>query len=342
MLSTLCLANADTLRRSSEAGPSTLLQPTSPMPAGGGGIGRNPAKQLVWWLHIPKCGTSFASSAHLYAEDPSHKQACCGPNHKRLPASAPASTLQNVVAMFREPKQRAASAYYYLKYMSNMSAPKADRCCTEDWGWSRQTYEPIRREIRFGAPFDATLASFVGCQTNMVLGHGCMEMPVYHMKHNGSSHVADKAIEHMEMFRFVGLESQWLVSICLFNSKMTGTRFVTSEQVGFLQPGSGKHKDSGKTAYTEYDVTGYPDDPLDDRLYAAVKERFEKEIAAHAVSEDACPFVDSDEAERRWRLRFRTPWMGMEDSWLDEETVNRLGIELETPPLERELQLAAV
>ena len=34
--------------------------------------------------------------------------------------------------------------------------------------------------------------------------------------------------------------------------------------------------------------------------------------------------------------------MGMEDSWLDEEIVSRLGIELETPPLEREFQLAAV
>ena len=46
------------------------LQPTSEAAIGidGRPIGMDgrPTKQLVWWLHIPKCGTSFASSAHLY------------------------------------------------------------------------------------------------------------------------------------------------------------------------------------------------------------------------------------------------------------------------------------
>ena len=331
----LCLASPGALRASSAE--SKVLHPTAAADADS-----SPAKQLVWWLHIPKCGTSFASSAHMYVEDPSHKHACCGPNHKRLPADVPDSSLANVLAMFREPKQRAASAFYYLNHMST---PKKDKCCTGDWGWSKKTYKPIRSHIRQGASFNATLSSFVGCQTNMVLGYGCMAMPDYGEKHNSNRHVAKRAIKRMEKFKFVGLESEWLVSICLFNFKMTGNRFVTSSQVGFLKPGKGKHKDGKTQSYTKYDVTGYPDDPLDDVLYAAVEKRFQEEVSAHDVSEETCPFVESDVAQRRWNLRVRTPdrpaldadsWAGAEDAWVDAEAVRKFGIKLETPPLDRE------
>ena len=324
------------------------LQPTSEAAIGidGRPIGMDgrPTKQLVWWLHIPKCGTSFASSAHLYVEDPSHKRACCGPNHKRLPADVSASSLANVVAMFREPKQRAASAYYYLLHMSGHGSRK-DKCCTGDWGWDKQTFRPIRKQIRNGASFNATLSGFVGCQTNMVLGYGCMAKPDYHGTRDHPHHIAERAIKRMESFRFVGLESEWLLSICLFNFKMIGARFVTHHQVGFLMPGKGKHTDTKTKSYTKYDVTGYPDDPFDDRLYAAVKERFDKEVAEHGISDDACPFVDSHDAQRRFHLEaivapdsdrpapddHNSSLVGAEDAWVDAEAVRRFGIKLEDP-----------
>jgi hypothetical protein len=346
MLSALCLANVGALPVSwnveGSAEPNAQLQPTSEMAIG---IDSRPAKQLVWWLHIPKCGTSFASSAHLYAEDPSHKHACCGPNHKRLPADVSASSLANVVAMFREPKQRAASAYYYLKHMST---PRKDKCCTGDWGWEKQTFRPIRKQIRNGASFNATLSGFVGCQTNMVLGYGCMAVPEYHETRDHPRHIAERAVKRMESFKFVGLESEWLLSICLFNFKMTGERFVTGHQVGFLMPGKGKHTDGKTKSYTKYDVTGYPDDPFDDVLYAAVKERFDKEVAALGISDGACPFIESHDAQRRWHLRVGTPDSdspapddhnsslvgGAEDAWVDAEAVSRFGIKLEDPSLE--------
>ena len=343
MLSTLCLASAGALPVSWSAEPNAQLQPTSETTLG---VDSRPAKQLVWWLHIPKCGTSFASSAHLYAEDPSHKHACCGPNHKRLPADVSSGSLANVVAMFREPKQRAASAYYYLNHMST---PRKDKCCTSDWGWEKQTFRPIRKQIRNGASFNATLSGFVGCQTNMVMGYGCMAMPDYKEKHNNNPrHIAKRAIKRMESFKFVGLESEWLLSICLFNFKMTGERFVTSHQVGFLMPGKGKHTDGKTQSYTKYDVTGYPDDPFDDVLYAAVKERFDTEVSMLGISDGACPFVESHDAQRRWHLDFavdserpaldenNSSLVGAEDAWVDAEAVSRFGIKLEDPSLESE------
>ena len=53
-----------------------------------------------------------------------------------------------------------------------------------------------------------------------------------------------------------------------------------------------KHgEDETTKSYTKYDVTGYPDDPFDDILYAAVKERFDSEVAALGISDDACQLV---------------------------------------------------
>ena len=120
---------------------------------------------------------------------------------------------------------------------------------------------------------------------------------------------------------------------------------VTHHQVGFLMPGKGKHTDTKTKSYTKYDVTGYPDDPFDDRLYAAVKERLDKEVAEHGISDDACPFVDSHDAQRRFHLEtivapdsdrpapddHNSSLVGAEDAWVDAEAVRRFGIKLEDP-----------
>ena len=102
-----------------------------------------------------------------------------------------------------------------------------------------------------------------------------------------------------------------------------------------------KHKEAETTkSYTKYDVTGYPDDPFDDILYAAVKERFDSEVAALGISDAACPFVEAHDAQRRWHLRVRRPAPddhnsslvgGPEDAWVDAEAVRRFGIKLENP-----------
>lgn len=294
-----------------------------------------PSQQLVWWLHIPKCGTSFKESAELYTEDPEHSRACCGYTHKRVPADASDETLSHVVAMFREPKQRAASAYYYMK---KKSAPDGvNRCCERDWGWLKTVYRPIREKIRDGATFGDTLAHFKGCQANMVMGHGCMERPDSWIDGNWST-AANAAIRRMQKFRFVGIESEWLLSICLFNFKMTGRRYVTRNQV---VDSHATHKVRGKAGldldtqtFTEYDVAGYPEDPLDGPLYSAVEARFWQEVRSNGISKRNCVDESASAAVSLRRTAAsvaadleRPPPSG-EDSWVDEEAVREFSIPL--------------
>ena len=292
-----------------------------------------PSQQSVWWLHIPKCGSSFKESTELYAEDPEHSNACCGYTHKRVPADASDETLSHVVAMFREPKQRAASAYYY---MNKKSAPDGvNRCCERDWGWLKTVYRPIRARIRDGAAFGQTLANFKGCQANMVMGQGCMERPDSWIDGNWST-TANLAIQRMQKFRFVGIESEWLLSICLFNFKMTGRRYVTRNQV---VDSHATHKIRGKAGldldtqtFTEYDVASYPEDPLDGPLYSAVKTRFWEEVKSHEISKRHCIEEPANAAVSLRRTatpaEVERPRPPGEDSWLDEEAVRKWSIPL--------------
>ena len=295
-----------------------------------------PSRELVWWLHIPKCGMSFKASAELYAEDPEHSKACCGYTHKRVPAGASDETLSHVVAMFRDPKQRAASAYYYMK---KKSAPDGiNRCCERDWGWQKTVYRPIRARIRDDASFSATLADFKGCQANMVLGHGCMERPDSWIQGGNWTNTAQSAIWRMRKFRFVGIESEWLLSICLFNFKMTGRRYVTRSQVvdsHATHKVRGKEVDLYNQTYTEYDVESYPEDPLDGPLYRAVETRFWQEVKSNGISQRHCPEESANAAVSLQRTATPTEerphtlpgWMG-EDSWVDEEAVRKWNIPL--------------
>ena len=309
-----------------------------------------PSQQPVWWLHIPKCGTSFKESAELYVEDPEHSKACCGYTHKRVPADASDETLSHVVAMFREPKQRAASAYYYMKKKS--SPDGVNRCCERDWGWLKTVYRPIRAQIRDGAAFGDTLANFKGCQANMVMGHGCMERPDTWIDGNWST-TANLAIRRMQKFRFVGIESEWLLSICLFNFKLTGRRYVTRNQI---VDSHATHKirgkaglDLGTQTFTEYDVAGYPEDPLDGPLYSAVEARFWEEVKAHEISKRHCIEESTNAAVSLRRTasavaeEVERPRPLGEDSWVDEEAVQKWSIPLvQHQRREAELSLAAL
>jgi hypothetical protein len=309
-------------------------------------------EQLVWWLHIPKCGSTFRISAEQYTEDPEHARACCGYTHKRVPEGASEETLSHVAAMFREPKQRAASAFYYMIRKSS-GRDGVTRCCERDWGWLREEFRPIRERIRGGAPFNETLANFNGCQTNMVLGHGCMERFDYQKR---DAKVVEDAIRRMESFRFVGLESEWRLSICLFNFKMTGRRYVTLQQVVDAHATRKVRGKLTQQSFTEYDVSDYPDDPLDGPFYEAVETRFWRDVKANGISEDACPEEASSGGHsslfgggRRRRhsepsghsslaMRRRTGAAGApqgeqdelegEDTWVDEEAVRRWNIRL--------------
>ena len=125
----------------------------------------------------------------------------------------------------------------------------------------------VRRAIYNNGSVAETLGSYVGCQANAVLGYRCLNR-------NLPDVTAAKAIERAgqvrarvrvrvrvrvrfrvrvrvrvrvrtlcpnpnpnpNQFRFIGLESEWALSVCLFNFVMSGTRYVTQGQLVNLRP----------------------------------------------------------------------------------------------------------
>lgn len=152
------------------------------------------------------------------------------------------------------------------------------------WGWSnKDDYFAMRVLIDNGAAFDQTeMRKFTGCQVHMTLGHGCMSREQY--GDESPAAVANRAIGRIQRFKFIGLVDEWLLSICLFNFQMTGRRYVSSDQLLDSRP-----TDTSSNTSTEYDVAGYPDDPLDDRLYAWVRKEFQTRLKKFDVSEETCP-----------------------------------------------------
>ena len=122
----------------------------------------------------------------------------------------PINYLSSVVAIFREPDQRLLSSYYWIKKSAGV-------CCYHDWGWAHETGElgpgkgtGVRESIVSGADPSA-LADYGGCMTSMILGFGCMSKRI----HTRDDIAA--AIDRMSKFKFVGLQSKWRLSCCLFN-----------------------------------------------------------------------------------------------------------------------------
>jgi len=195
----------------------------------------------------------------------------------------------NMVTMFRDPKQRMASTFASLvvapNYFAGAGPPNNEGI---GWGWSdKADYFAMRTQIDHGATFDQTeLRKYTGCQVHMTLGHGCMSRHAYAGEADAA--VVQRAIARVKRFRFVGLVDEWLLSICLFNFQMTGRRFVSDDQLADTHATNASSKN-----ITEYDVAGYPDDPLDDGLYAWVKAEFQRRLKKFDISEENCPRSDA-------------------------------------------------
>jgi hypothetical protein len=242
----------------------------------------------VWWLHIPKCGSSFSRSAGMYPTDPNRN----GGTHAILPADADKATLGRVVTMFRAPKQRLMSMYEYMKRDVKIIKGKPNFYGAGfSWGWNMVDAHVVRRGIYNNGSVAETLGPFVGCQANAVLGYRCLNRHLTDV-------TAAKAIERAGQFRFIGLESEWALSVCLFNYVMSGTRYVTQGQLVNLRP-----TDSSSGLSTQYNETDVPNDPIDDALYAWAETRFEQQLKEHSISEATCPDYTSSPPPGAARLR---------------------------------------
>jgi hypothetical protein len=121
--------------------------------------------------------------------------------------------------MFREPGERALSAYFHMREWAMpsklpvwMQLPRRPRnasgrghagtspvgCCTQDWGWPPSVFLPVHAGIYQGKPPAEVIGRFQGCMTNMVLGHGCMEQRAWRGRD------VARAIDRVSQFHFVG------------------------------------------------------------------------------------------------------------------------------------------
>jgi hypothetical protein len=259
---------------------------------------RGSAAQPLWWLHIPKCGSSFETSVHMYKADQSMDSGC----HKPLPEEQTRS-IGHVVAMFRKPKQRMASMYYYMQTRVVHGAGGAAKLTNGNpefygagwaWGWtlkSTPSSHKVRMDIYHNKSMAQTVGQYKGCQANMVLGARCMTKHQWASRGAGwgsDAEIAAHAMKRVEKFKFAGLEGEWKLSICLFNYLMTGTAYVTRGQLADNRPTTGSTPGQ-TTSSDEYDETDVPSDPIDEPLYEFIEKRFRTQLATYNISDSTCP-----------------------------------------------------
>lgn len=223
------------------------------------------------WLHVPKTGTSLANTFALCKNyiagfgDGDEGQAF----HTPMPRDVSDHDLGTYVMMLRNPSQRLASAMAYIKD----AGPQL--------GWYYTGGKPEAKEMHAlvtqgGTPAnDESLAKYIGCQTNMVLGKGCMEVEAH------TSKDVDEAKAKIDKMFMVGLTEEWELAVCLFNFRVQGKRYVWNCQTFDTRPTAGK-------STVKYDTKGFPTDTYDKALYTHAKKRFKKELSDYNITRDSC------------------------------------------------------
>lgn len=229
----------------------------------------------VFWLHFPKCGTSFKMSLDGL---PLHRTRS-GSNHQSLSVIDDVSQLCATVAIFREPSQREASAYNWIK--------REPRCCTKDWGWKEEVFKPMKANIDSNKyNLSESIGKFKGCMTKMILGYGCMENKTITQKD------VDVAITRIKNFKFFGITNDWKNSVCLFNYRMTGKKFVTLRSLSNVRPTNAQTKD-----ISQYDEPTSKD-PFDGRLYQEALKIYKDRLKEHGINEGECVTYGLSERKR--------------------------------------------
>jgi hypothetical protein len=234
------------------------------------------------WVHVPKCaGTTFRQAIAGYRRHPpTTGDFCVGTagvsEHMPIPESVADSDLAHVVTMLRLPDQRLASTFSFVKAeMAKDGVP--------NFGWpfeDNTNKDVVQKLIAAGfTPANSQVlgTSYLGCQTNMLVGRQCM---------SGTPQATDVEIakRRIDSIFWVGLEEEWRLSICLLNFKLTGERYIEKFQDTAWNDTPG----SASWSASHYDTKGYPPDPYDLKLYQHAQERFKRDLAANDINPTNC------------------------------------------------------
>jgi hypothetical protein len=228
------------------------------------------------FLHIPKCGGSLDQTLFAYTNG----SMVGSDRHAPLTNEEDASL---VAAVFRHPEERLRSAYWHLR-------EKKDFCCKcNEFGYSPKERKAIMGGIARNEPIKRVVGAYTGCQTKMVLGHRCFSRPAWDA---ATTQVAARAAARISRFFFVGLTSEWRLSVCLLNYRLTGHRFVTAFQLKNCRPAQIKPGAALNMSADELNAFNMlPIDELDHATYLHAQERFWRDAGRAGVSDSTCPLM---------------------------------------------------
>jgi len=250
----------------------------------------------MWWLHIPKSGSSLANTIVHFAcgtRVPDNLTLNGGPGpprfeetfsqcghghfqffragHYQLPDDV---DLSKVVTMIREPKQRILSGYLHNLH-------QAGQKLWNKYGISGENQKPRWREgvtPMFDPKIVMEYAPLVAGKETCMLGGG---PGCNHGKPSAAE--VQLAVDRIQRIGFVGVTNHWDLSICLWHAKFgrecLAVEFATVNG-GTLYNGT----------HAAYDASFF--DPSfnlpDNVIYDAALRRFEEDLAKYGVTPHSC------------------------------------------------------
>lgn len=251
-----------------------------------------PLARPLFWLHVPKCGTSFINTLihqpnvcpglpddmlvegdnpmqSFEAEYPDLEPACPGSfynanilgNHLGM-GNIYDTAKGHIVTFLRDPEQRIISSFYHEQH---------------DWPYEA----PAKDMLEYAQVVQ-------GCFTRMIMhsGHWFHHAPNICGGPEPVTHeeVTEAVHRLNEGFQFVGLTDQWSLSICLFHTMFGGK--CRSSDFDDIRPGV--DRDASLDEYDVHKELGNFVDKADRQVYEAGKAIFLENLKKYDVSAQTC------------------------------------------------------
>lgn len=253
------------------------------------------------WLHIPKCGDSFANVILAFSElwfpcpapgaEVTNDRDACDAIFLEATAACPSvmtslfpegsdrgfcghallgvtyeQTSGHIVAMFRQPEQRILSSYYGTKEDGSFGAG----------GWVSP--QPPSSALEFALAAQGCMAKVLARAqtTGGITGTDPCAPPAV-----SSEEVALAKARVREGFAFVGLTDLWDMSICLFHAKFGGA--CLASDVANIHPGP----NSSAEPYDPSVLEGFKDE-ADGAVYDTAYSVFLEDLERFGLSDVAC------------------------------------------------------
>ena len=146
-------------------------------------------------------------------------------------------------------------------------------------------------QVRANFTVAKVMGRYTGCQMRMLLGHRCFAQPSGRDMYGGDEISVARARERLSRLYFVGLVSEFRLSVCLMNYRLTGYRFVTQFQTKNCRPTMLDARSPRLNITDPGAFNWLPRDALDHVIFDSAAERFWADARQAGVNEAACPVL---------------------------------------------------